>query len=447
MTIEAVKMTVRERGVEALDEPANIARLLTFDDVAFGHLNEFADQAKAALRRAGHLRPVIVDDDWEPPSRAPEGPGEGDEIIIDAPASALPAAFVTPDDWPDEPPPPVDWIAHQRIVRGDVATLHADGGGGKTQAALQLAWAMTAEAPDWLGTTIDPGPVVFLSAEEPEAEIRRRLHRIRERFPFDGRTDGLRFWFPNDVQGCTFAIADKSGVMVPTPLFASLRSAVVAVRPALVVLDNVAAVFGGNQNDRVLVRTFVNLWRALAREADCAVLLLDHPSLSGLTNGTGRAGNVDWRNSVRTAMYIKPAEDRADADRGVRVLEMVKNNYAPIAQPLRLEWVNGNLHVEGTNSPLHRSTRDRGIDELFLALLDERNRTGRHVAAAKSSTYAPAVFAEMPGSIGTTSKAFAQAMERLFATGAITIETTGPASKRRQRIVRAVASAATESLA
>ena len=55
-----------------------------------------------------------------------------------------------------------------------------------------------------------------------------------------------------------------------------------------VVVDNVAATFAGNQNDRVSVRSFVNLWRQIAHgPSKPAVLLLDHPSLSGLTKEAG----------------------------------------------------------------------------------------------------------------------------------------------------------------
>lgn len=38
-TIEAVIYCVQERGLSALKERANLARLLTFDDAAFAELN------------------------------------------------------------------------------------------------------------------------------------------------------------------------------------------------------------------------------------------------------------------------------------------------------------------------------------------------------------------------------------------------------------------------
>ncbi|HEY5127439.1 MAG TPA: AAA family ATPase, partial [Bradyrhizobium sp.] len=291
-------------------------------------------------------------DEETPPATSaglvPAGGINGPELIPAAP-------LVSPPTWPKEPPPRVAWVAHNLIPRGDVSSLGGDGGSGKTMLALQLATAMARGAQDWLGAVVNPGPVVFLSGEEPEDEIRRRVARIaaRQGFDCDALAD-LHFWFPSDFAGCTFATPGPGGVMQATPLFRSVEAAIAERRPALVVLDNVAAVFAGNQNDRVMVRTFVNLFRGMARATGCGVLLLDHPSLSGMQNGTGRGGNMDWRNSVRAALHLKAAEGD-DKARGIRILECVKNNYAPLSAPLNLEWIDGVLAVEGTASPHQRA--------------------------------------------------------------------------------------------
>jgi RecA-family ATPase len=346
------------------------------------------------------------------------------------------APLVSPPTWPKEPPPRVAWVAHNLIPRGDVSSLGGDGGSGKTMLALQLATAMARGAQDWLGAVVNPAPVVFLSGEEPEDEIRRRVARIaaRQRFDCDALAD-LHFWFPSDFSDCTFATPGPGGVMQATPLFRSIEAAITERRPALVVLDNVAAVFAGNQNDRVMVRTFVNLFRGMARATGCGVLLLDHPSLSGMQSGTGRGGNMDWRNSVRAALHLKAAEDKADADRGVRVLEHVKSNYAPLQSALRLEWVDGVLAIEGTASPLLRAAQDALADDKFLEHLATRNRLGRDVGENRGRNYAPKIFEEMEGPGGYTSRAFAVAMERLFGAGKIVLERIGPPSDNKKRLV------------
>lgn len=371
------------------------------------------------------------DDETPPATNAGLVPAGG----INEPELIPTAPLVSPPSWPKEPPPRVAWVAHNLIPRGDVSSLGGDGGSGKTMLALQLAAAMARGAQDWLGAVVDPGPVVFLSGEEPEDEIRRRVARIGARQGFDcNALADLHFWFPSDFAGCTFATPGPGGVMQATPLFRSIEAAITERRPALVVLDNVAAVFAGNQNDRVMVRTFVNLFRGMARTTGCGVLLLDHPSLSGMQNGTGRGGNMDWRNSVRAALHLKAAEDKADTDRGVRILECVKNNYAPLAAALRLEWVDGVLAIEGTASPLQRAAQDAQADEKFLVLLALHTRLGIDVGPNPGQNYAPKLFAEHAENGGYRKQAFATIMHRLQLAGRIVVEEQGQASRRRKRL-------------
>jgi len=359
---------------------------------------------------------------------------------IDAASQVQPAILITPLAWPDEPPPPIEWVADQRIPRGDVTTLHGDGGAGKTDIATTLAANVARQSGYWLGLEIAAGPVVFISAEEPERDIRRRIARHAERdgYSLDQLAD-LHLWFPDDVTGCTLAIGDRHGFMRPTPLFESLRIAIANIAPALVGVDNVAATYAGNQNDRVGARSFVNLWRAVARgPGNPAVLLLDHPSLSGIISGTGRGGNMDWRNAVRSALHLRTPDDRAEADRGIRLLRTEKSNYAKSGKEtdIRLEWRDGGLMPEAAPSSLHRLAIDAECEETFLRLLDVRLGQGRDVTDKKGPTYAPAVFEAMPENGGFRRKPFAAAMERLLLAGRVMVEQFGPPSKQRSRLTR-----------
>jgi RecA-family ATPase len=226
--------------------------------------------------------------------------------------------------------------------------------------------------------------------------------------------------------------------MRPTPLMLSIKDAIERIAPIGVIVDNVAATFAGNQNDRVAARTYVNLWRTIARGPSLpAVLLLDHPSLSGLTSGTGRGGNMDWWNAVRGVLLLRLPDDKAEADIGVRILETGKSNYAKRGNPLRLRWAEGGLQLEHALGSLHRLAKDTECDEIFLRLLDERNAQARHVVDKFSVSYAPKIFADMAGNGGFTKAAFAHAMDRLFHAGKITLCRYGPPSRGSTRIERA----------
>jgi RecA-family ATPase len=350
-----------------------------------------------------------------------------------------PATFITPAAWPAEPPPAVLWLADHRIPRGDVSSLHGDGGAGKTDAALQLAEVCARGEGNWFGMAVMAGPVVILSAEEPEVELRRRIDRHGARDGFDPRTlTDLHLWFPSDVAGATLAVPDRSEIMQPTPLFRSIEARIKEIAPVLVVLDNVSAVYAGQQNSRVMVRSFVNLFRTIAHQPSRpAVLLLDHPSLSGMTNGTGRGGNMDWRNSVRSGHYLRAPDDKAEADRGVRLLETVKSNYGPLGKPVRLQWSDGGLALEGAQSPLRKIAQDQEADEVFLRLLDERNRIGLIVSPEVGRNYAPTIFEGLDGNGGYGKPIFARAMDRLLTADRIAVVNDGPPSRCRKRLVRA----------
>jgi hypothetical protein len=57
------------------------------------------------------------------------------------------------------------------------------------------------------------------------------------------------------------------------------------------------------------------------------------------------------------------------------------------------------------------------------------------VTPNKAAGYAPKELAAMPAAGGATALALAHAMERLLTTKRITVETFGPPSKQRQRLV------------
>ena len=98
--------------------------------------------------------------------------------------SVEPATLVTPVDWQGQESKPVQWIWHRRVVRGDVTSLHADGGVGKTELALMLSQSCARDAQDCLGAVVESGPVLFLSAEEPKDVIHSRLERQGKRQGF-----------------------------------------------------------------------------------------------------------------------------------------------------------------------------------------------------------------------------------------------------------------------
>src|SRR5690606_23739561 len=95
------------------------------------------------------------------------------------------------------------------------------------------------------------------------------------------------------------AVQGHGGTLDPTPFYDELDHYIGHVAPRVVILDTLADLFPGNENDRAQARQFVGLLRRLAIRHRCAVVMLSHPSLTGLSNGTGSSGSTGWNNSVR----------------------------------------------------------------------------------------------------------------------------------------------------
>jgi RecA-family ATPase len=137
----------------------------------------------------------------------------------------------------------------------------------------------------------------------------------------------------------------KEGGIRPTGLWTALEARVIRYKPLLLVLDNLADVFGGNEINRGETRQFVGMLRSLAIKHNLAVLLLAHPSLACMANGSGISGSTAWNGSVRSRLYFQNVGggDGADPDPELRILTTKKANYGPTGAEIRLRWVAGLL--------------------------------------------------------------------------------------------------------
>jgi len=282
--------------------------------------------------------------------------------------------------------------------------------------------------------------VLYMSCEEDDDEVRRRVEDVARHLDSTRQKmieRGLRF-LSFAGEEAVLAQPDRAGVMRPTPLFERLRHDALEQRPKLIVLDTVADIYAGKENDRAQSRQFITMLRGLAIEAEAAVVIAAHPSLEGIRSDTGLSGTTGWHNSVRARMYFKaaPGDDQA-----LRVLECRKNQYGPPSESVLLRWRDGVYVVEPGKGTLERLAIEAEVDRLFLELLRRFTEQGRNVSDNKGPTYAPAKFAETPEAKAAkiTSRMFTEAMERLFAAKKVTALREGSASRKRSRLVETAA--------
>jgi RecA-family ATPase len=340
------------------------------------------------------------------------------------------------------PTPVRPWHVPNLIPGMTVTLCQGDGGSGKTLLALQLATA-TALGKSWVGHDARAGNVIYLSAEDDRDELHRRLVDIADSYGAELADLAALKVVPLAGQDAVLAsIGGRSGLLAPTALWSELEALVTAWEPVLIVLDNLADVFAGEENSRPHARQFVGMLRGLAIRSGAAVLLIGHPSLSGLSSGSGSSGSTAWNNSVRSRLYLaKPAPaDGIDTDPDLRILTVKKANYAATGGELRLRWHRGAFTLDGglfAGQPqLHREAADARVDSLFLQLLADFTASRRFVGDKPGASYAPKLFAEHPRAAGTTKAGFTAAMNRCFERREITVEEVGPPSRRTRKIVR-----------
>lgn len=365
--------------------------------------------------------------------RPHHGPEAEDGAPMVVPLATITAAALAERDVLERP-----WLVRDMIPGRNVTLLMGDGGTGKSLLAQQLAAAVAA-AGDWIGTVPEAGGVVYVSAEDDIDEVHRRLADITAASGIGlDRLADLHI-VPLAGHDAVLALPDRrSDIISPTPLWHSLVATVQQHRPRLVVLDNLADVFAGNEISRPQARQFIGLLRGLAIANDLAVLLLGHPSLTGLSTGTGTSGSTAWSNSVRSRLYLERAKsDGEEPDPNLRILKVMKANYAPTGMEVRLRWEAGALKLDGGGPGMFdRIAAEAKADRVFLKVLTRMAEEGRDVSPNRSASYAPTVFAKQPDGEGCNKAAFEKAMERLLAARKIKIQKHGPPSRTTYRLLQ-----------
>jgi RecA-family ATPase len=223
---------------------------------------------------------------------------------------------------------------------------------------------------------------------------------------------------------------DRKGSLVVTDIYPKLVSQAMALRPKLVVIDPSADVFGGDEINRAQVRKSVSMLRALAMNIDCAMLLLSHPSLTGMSSGTGTSGSTAWNNSVRSRLYLEIKSPET------RVLTIVKANHGKVGDKIEMRWKDGIYVVDDGGDTVVETLLNSKIDKLFLELLELFTTQGQNVSTSSGKNYAPAKMAEHPKAKGVTKKQLAASMQRLLDPKLIKVVTEGAPSKQRSRLVK-----------
>ena len=369
--------------------------------------------------------PVLMASELDPP---PEGAAE-------RPRANVTPLRRSPLDWPTLArlePPERRWAIRGWLGFGHVTLMVGSGGIGKTLLAQQMASCLAIAKP-FIGDIPEPLTCLMWACEDDHDELWRRqvalakwcnagLEAFAERLiivPRHGLDNAL--------------VSTEYGKLVFSPLLGELEEQARDLKAEVVILDNVAQLYGAGENDRHAVTAFLNaLSGALA---GLALLVLAHPSRS---SGSEFSGSSAWENVARTRLYLgatlpgeKP-DPEADPQDNVRYLARRKANYSP-RDWRRMTYADGALTPDAPESTggIVAASRASKAERAVAAGLAKLAGMGVYASdGQRSAQYLPRLLAEYKLDDGLSRRDTAAAMRSLMLRGRLK---RGQVGKRTSR--------------
>jgi RecA-family ATPase len=374
---------------------------------------------------------IVVEHPQRPPRSAGPSP-VGDEDDIDREERDLERRIVDGPTLALDPEPELKNIVKDAVPDENLTLVSGNGGTGKTTLIAMLATAMQTDD-EWLGMKVAQGGAMFVTSEDGRRDINRILRAIlKQQDKSLAHCPKLHILSLADRDACLAQAQSRLAPLVPTPLWMALERLIARRNPRLLILDSRADMFGGEEGYRRHVRGFIVLLKQLAIKYGLAVVLIEHPSLTGMNTGTGLSGSTDWHNGPRARLFLEKA---ADNHYTLKVTKMqYSDSEGTVFHLRRKPGFFGYEGKEGGSAPYDRAAAAAKAERVFLALLTTYHDQGRTVSPNPSASYAPTVFVNDDDAEGVTKGALKRAMDKLLKANRIHVETTGPPSKRRKTL-------------
>jgi hypothetical protein len=307
-------------------------------------------------------------------------------------------------------PPEREWIIKDWLPKNTVTALYGDGGTGKTLLAQQLATCLVTGRP-WLGMEIEkPGKALCIFCEDDYNELWRRQVAVEDSLNIFTKNQVSNLWlWPSVGHDNLLVTFDMAGNPKATAFYDLLLKTVAYHDPDLLVLDTAADLFGGNENNRSQVNFFIkSILGSFCVETNTTILLLAHPSVTGLNTGTGFGGSTAWNNAVRSRWYLSRADEGMDDQ---RVLTRKKSNYSKAGDDERIDmmWSDGSFKLPSSPDMIDR-IQQKNLKNNILDAIEEAWEKGTPITKQQGSRPYKEV---LPRLLGESGKLVAKAVKEL----------------------------------
>lgn len=322
-------------------------------------------------------------------------------------------------------PPKRAWVIQDFLPSKIVAAVIAAGGTGKSYLAMHIAVCVASGTP--LFGRYQPrsaAKVVFISGEDDQHELQRRLHKVvaglspqarslvNQNLHFIDLADSFELFTERNSKG-EMEITKIPG-LICDQIISQIGSDI-----SLVINDPVARFRGGDENFAADATRYVQALQQIRDKLNTSVLCLHHVNKGG---GTG----VNQNNARGSSAFID----------GVRLvfqlnvlLESERKSYGnPLALPPLLTLQSVKSNYGKPTEPMILARRDDGSLELFdvVAQDHQKNELLKEIEVCKlSKTQFKELFGGIKKKFGLAEKALLEKLEQLNREGLIVIPNRG----------------------
>jgi len=313
--------------------------------------------------------------------------------------------------------PPREWIAGRRLLRGHVTELVAPGGVGKSLLTLQWAAALATGSGDWTSLDVTQrdkaAPVTYRTGvfnnEDDFREVTSRLGAVAEQFKVDRKAIYDRVFRYKMERGFRVAVRNKDRGLSQTRAVDDVIRWAKKRRLDVLIFDPLVEMHEAAESDNGEMSRVMLAFKRIAKEANCAVLIVHHTRKPPAAASDGYAGDADVGrggsavvNAARIVLTLF-GMGKADGER-YGIAEHVRHKY------VRLDDAKANLYLKDPNPTwFERVSVKLPNGESMPALVPEK-LTDR--SAAQAATLLSVLVSVLPEGDAMSVSAAAAAVKR-----------------------------------
>lgn len=227
-----------------------------------------------------------------------------------------PPAAITEGEWDAARPAPACIV--ENFYYADVGVFIAPGGTGKTTMVLFEMVHIVLGLPLFGLKIINPGRVVFLTAEDSREMLVARLRFICNQMNLDeAQMQCVReFILISDVSGTGFKLTEvRRDVVAPSKQVESLITGLQTFKPAVIFIDPAVSFGVGESRVNDAEQGLVDAGRRIRNELGCAVIYVHHTGKQNARDksgdqyaGRGGSAFADGSRMVQVLQVMEPKE-------------------------------------------------------------------------------------------------------------------------------------------